>query len=132
MPIETFSSAVDFPTFQLQFFSAQELLNLSISGLDADPDGDKLSNFFEFLAKLDPTDNDSKITYTYSFDPDEILEISPILPGVIWEVQSSPDLQVWTAVPPEKYTVSGDTIQVDLSTFLPNTFFQVVVSDVAP
>ncbi len=121
------STLVDYPTWLTQFFSGEQLNNPDIVGQDADPDRDGLSNYFEYLARLNPADRSSKLAYTFTEDPDAILGISPIVGGVIWEVRSSPDLQSWTTVSPELYQVFGNEIQIDLNAFLPSTFFQIVL-----
>ena len=45
-------------------FTAEELADPSISGEDADPDGDGLTNWLEFLAGTDPNDVDSLLQIT--------------------------------------------------------------------
>lgn len=129
MPIQTFAEAGDYATWQLQLFTEGEILDPEIAGPDADPDGDKLDNRFEFLAKLNPVDGSSTIRYVFSTVPSEQLTISPLFEGVNWELQSSPDLQTWTAVSAETYEVVGNEVRVDLESFLPNTFFQIVLDE---
>jgi hypothetical protein len=109
------------------FFTEDELLNPDIVGETADPDGDKLGNRFEFLAKLSPIDNTSALTYDFTSEPGEKVVISPVFDEVLWEVQSSTDLLNWDTVEVESYTVVGNEIQIDLDSFLPNTFFQLIL-----
>jgi hypothetical protein len=132
MSFQTYPDQLDFATWLQLFFSAPEILDLKIAGPDADPDGDKLSNRFEFLAKLSPIDGSSAIDYDFSTDPSENLTVSPLFEGVNWDLQSSPDLQNWTTVPAETYEVDGSEIRVDLESFLPNPFFQVVLTEATP
>lgn len=120
--------ATDFATWLQLFFTGDDLLNPNIAGPDADPDGDKLSNRFEFLAKLSPIDNSSTLTYDFISQSGEKVIISPIYDEVLWEVQSSTDLLIWNTIEPESYTVVENQIQIDLELFLPNTFFKVVLS----
>jgi hypothetical protein len=112
-----------------QHFTEEERLNVDIVGEGADPDGDDLDNNFEFLAKLDPSDRNSKLRYSYVGDPNQSLTISPVYPGVIFEILSSSDLVNWNTVGPAFYETVGDELQIDLQTFLPSTFFRVVLSD---
>ena len=109
------------------FFTEDELLNPDIVGETADPDGDNLGNRFEFLAKLSPIDNTSALTYDFTSEPGEKVVISPVFDEVLWEVQSSTDLLNWDTVEVESYTVVGNEIQIDLDSFLPNTFFQLIL-----
>jgi len=122
------ASAVDYPTWLTQYFSAEQIANPDIVGQDADPDLDGLSNFFEYLARLSPLDRSSRLVYTFTENPDALLRISPIANGIPWEVRSSVDLQGWADVSSDFYQVVGNEIQVDLSVFLPSTFFQIVLT----
>ena len=132
MSFQTYPDQLDFATWLQLFFTGGELLNPDIVGENADPDGDKLSNRFEFLAKLTPSDHASALIYDFTSEPGEKVIISPIFDEVLWEVQSSTDLLNWETVEAESYTVVGNEIQIDLESFLPNTFFQVVLSEAQP
>jgi hypothetical protein len=51
-----FSDRPDFfSTWRVQFFTPEQLANPAISGLDADPDGDQLTNVGEYAFGTDPT-----------------------------------------------------------------------------
>ncbi len=132
MPIQTITSGTDFSNWQAQFFTEQQILDPAISGPDADPDGDAHSNRFEFLAKFNPVDGTSKLKFDFSTEPNETLLISPLYNGVDWKLEYSSSLQDWAMVPPETYQISGTEIRIDLESFLPNTFFQIVLNNLEP
>ncbi len=132
MPIQTIASGTDFSNWQAQFFTEQQILDPTISGPDADADGDTLSNRFEFLAKLNPVDGTSSLNFDFSTEPNETLIIGPLYTGVDWKLEFSSSLQDWVSVSPEAYQISGTDIRIDLESFLPSTFFQIVISDLEP
>ena len=52
---QTFTFAVgSFAQWQAHHFSNGEIVNPSVSGPEADPDGDRVSNLFEYAFRLDP------------------------------------------------------------------------------
>lgn len=132
LPLQTFTSATDYATWQAQFFTEQEILDPSIAGPEADADGDRLTNQFEFLAKLNPVDSTSSLAFEFTNDPDEKLTIGPLNNDVNWVLQVSQNLQGWTTVPSDGYEILGTEIQLDLDSFLPNTFFQIGLSTAIP
>ena len=132
MPIATYTDVLDYNAWLSQFFSEEQLQDPDTTGATADPDGDKLSNDFEFLAKLDPTNPNSKLYFDFNDDSAGTLTISPVNPGVNWTVRSSADISNWTSVEPELYQLIGNEIQIDLQSFLPATFFQMVLAPAEP
>ena len=103
--IQTVPELGSFEAFKAFFFTEGEILDPIISGQDADPDGDGLSNYFEFLAWLDPTQLDSRVSYEFGFDPSRTLHFSPLFESVNWAIETSIDLLNWTAVSEENYSV---------------------------
>jgi pectate lyase len=55
---------IDFELWQMEQFTPQQLANPAISGRDADPDGDSMSNYQEFLAGTQPTNSASTLRIT--------------------------------------------------------------------
>ncbi len=132
MSIATYPDALDYNAWLSQFFSEDQLQNPDVTEASADPDGDKLSNDFEFLAKLNPSDPNSKLYFNFTDDTAETLIISPVSPGVNWTVRSSTDLSIWTPIKPELYQLISNEIQIDLQAFLPATFFQMTLTPAEP
>lgn len=126
MPIKTFASGLDYAGWQAIRFEEAELLDADISGENADPDGDKLTNYFEFLALLNPKDPQSSITY---FIIDQTLHISPLTNSIPWELRSSSNLSDWSVIEMEQYQLVGNEVQIDLQTLPSPAFIQAVVSD---
>ena len=59
---QTFTFAVgSFAQWQAQFFNNKELIDPSISGPNADPDGDRISNLLEYAFRLYPDEHSSEV-----------------------------------------------------------------------
>ena len=127
IPIQTFPELGSFEAFLAFFFTEGEILDPIISGQDADPDGDGLSNYFEFLGQLDPTQLDSRVSYEFGFDPSQTLIFSPLFESVNWAIETSIDLLNWTTVSEENYSVVENDVQIDLEAFPPSSFFRLVL-----
>ena len=87
-PTYTFNLTINAPTSPLQtwtefFWTGSDLMNESVSGPNADPDGDGIENLMEFVLNLDPTDrgafpgematdpnDNTKLIYTLPLNPD--------------------------------------------------------------
>ncbi|MDP0490409.1 MAG: hypothetical protein Q7Q71_05105 [Verrucomicrobiota bacterium JB023] len=77
--IAKFSSRVDFLTeWRQRYFSATDLADVDISGLDANPDGDKLTNTAEYAFGSNPlvADDNSQFTITAVDPTSQTIEIS--------------------------------------------------------
>ena len=61
--------AVTFEDWRLLVFTPAQISNPSISGADADPDGDHLNNFAEFALGRDPLTAESTPIFTVAFLP---------------------------------------------------------------
>jgi hypothetical protein len=59
--VEVGGSTLSFDEWSRAAFDTAELLNPSVSGLDADPDGDGADNFAEFVAGTSPTNSYSAL-----------------------------------------------------------------------
>jgi hypothetical protein len=121
--IETFSDWVT------NYFNDQEQQSVKVSGKDADPDGDGLGNYLEYLAKLDPTDSESRLRYHYANDPVETFRIWPISATSNFIIQTSIDMTNWSPLDSNFYQLAGDFLDIDLTTLAPRAFFKVVFSD---
>ena len=110
-----------------QHFSAEEIATGDLTSMEADPDGDTHSNYFEYRAKLNPRDAKSRIHYTYTNGADSGLRIGPIDREANPIVQSSSDLNLWTPLDSQLYSFENDEIQIDLADLLPRGFFRVVI-----
>jgi hypothetical protein len=55
---------IAFALWQSEHFNVEQLADAEISGRDADPDGDRLSNYQEFVAGTDPLDAASVLRVT--------------------------------------------------------------------
>ena len=111
------------------FFTAEELLDPSISDENADPDGDFLTNFIEFHAKLDPTDTNSRLYYSYLGGTDPSLQIGPIDMCATIKIEGSTSLQTWSPLDLDSYSRVGDQIEIDLETYTPSGLFRLTISD---
>lgn len=126
MAIQTVATDIDFAGWTMLVFPEEQLGNPEITGEDADPDGDKLSNYLEFLLGANPTDPNSGLTYRVV---GTTLIISPISGGVTWELRSSGDLANWSPLGAEFYEVLDDAIRIDLGAFPGDAFIQLVFFD---
>jgi hypothetical protein len=107
-------------------FTVPQQNNPGIVGEDADPDGDKLSNYLEFLLGTNPRNSNSGLSYRME---GRTLVVGPIPGGANWELRSGGDFSIWGVVGPEMYEVLGNEIRVDLNAFASPTFIQLVLSD---
>ena len=76
-------------------FSSEVINNSDYVSETADPDGDGFTNRFEFIAKLDPTDAESKIRFTIENSSPIKLLIGPFSEGVGYKIDSSTNLIDW-------------------------------------
>ncbi|MEX0332381.1 MAG: hypothetical protein AB3N64_13250 [Puniceicoccaceae bacterium] len=127
--VQTLPYSAAYASWLTQYFSAEQIADLAIVGEMVDYDGDKLNNYFEFLAQFDPTDNTSTLTVDFSFGVSDMLRVSPLAVGLPLEVQSSTNLVDWNPVGAESYEIIGEELQLDLQPFLPDTFFRIVLTE---
>lgn len=95
-------------------FSASELDQASISGLDADPDSDRFPNALEFFHHTDPRSAEPERTLNITYDPGSetpVVEIDFVkraeLEELTWELTASSDLANWIPVSRDHQTVAG-------------------------
>jgi hypothetical protein len=121
--LETFESWLE------NFFTEEEQQRAELAGENADPDGDGLTNSFEFLANLDPTSSESRLHYQYANDSDEVLRIWPMSDSSAFEIQTSTNMSDWSQLDSSLYQLSGYFLDIDLTTLAPPAFFKVLLSD---
>jgi hypothetical protein len=71
---------------------------LSWPSPNADSDGDGVSNLNEFLAGTDPTDANSVLRIALQPTPRGLFLNWNTQPGLLYQVQTSPNLTVWSNV----------------------------------
>jgi hypothetical protein len=130
--LQTLPYSDAYATWLTQYFTAEQIQDLGLVGEMVDFDGDKLNNYFEFLAQFDPTDKDSTLSYDFSFGESDLLKISPVANGLPFDIHSSTNLIDWNPVGPEFYETLGEEVQLNLQPFLPDTFFRIVLTETAP
>lgn len=90
------ATAID--AWKTTHFSASDLADPLVSGDDADPDGDGLSNLFEFALAQDPT---IKSNQPVIIEPNETqigvqYPLAESRPGITLRIDHSTDLETWT------------------------------------
>ena len=96
-------------------FPIADLNNESVVARDADPDGDKLSNEFEFEANIVPNDSTSIVVAKVETPGGDKLCIGPILSGVPVSVETSGDMISWEElIRIEPSVIRREKVEVDL------------------
>ncbi|MDQ8198881.1 hypothetical protein QEH56_12010 [Pelagicoccus enzymogenes] len=111
------------------YFDSGELQDPNIAGENADPDGDGQDNYFEFLAKFDPSDSSSRLQHRIQ---DGVIRFWPVNPGVFWEVRFSDDLQAWNPVDQSVYRFDGDAIEFDVDDSSGSAFYRFILLEAPP
>ena len=94
-----------------KFFNAQELNNPAISGDDADPDGDGISNLLEYAFNLDPRQPSPANQIRTSADATYFSIIYPralAAADLTFVIERSSDLRTWTVVAPVNSILADD------------------------
>jgi len=105
-----FIPVLGFPLWQSQMFVGAAATNPTVSGPDADPDHDGLSNLAEYALGLDPvSSSDSRAlktglvsgnwSFTYTRPADRA--------DIIYRVEWSSDLRIWNATPAARISSSA-------------------------
>ncbi|MCB1122957.1 MAG: hypothetical protein KJT03_15485, partial [Verrucomicrobiae bacterium] len=126
MSVLTTPPVIDFAGWVQFRFSQQQQENQDIVGQDADPDGDKLTNYLEYLIGADPMDPNSGLTYRVE---GTTLIINPVPGGATWELRGSSDFINWSPLAAESYEVFFESIYIYLDTLPSPTFIRLVFSD---
>ena len=126
MSVQTVPPVIEYQGWVMLVFNIFQQGNTDVVAEDADPDGDRLSNYLEFLLGTNPNDPNSGLS---SRMEGRTLIIGPIPDGAIWEIRSSTDLTNWTVLGAENYTVESGEISINLDVLPAGTFLQLVFSD---
>ena len=96
-------------------FTGDDLNDETIVARDADPDGDKLTNEFEFEANIVPNDSTSIVVAKVETPGGEKLCVGPILSGVPVSVETSGDMNAWEElIRIEPSVIRREKVEVDL------------------
>ena len=128
-PGEADSVADPYANWKAAHFSADQLADPAISGDEADPDGDRLSNQSEYIAGTSPVDISSvfRATDAQFSGADFIITISTVS-GRTYGVQKSQDLQNWEDVPDTTFIATQEEETLRLTpTFQGRGFYRVTV-----
>ncbi|MGK0240225.1 MAG: hypothetical protein ACI92G_003710 [Candidatus Pelagisphaera sp.] len=123
------SGSTEYIAWLTEHFTEQQRTDASLIDENADPDGDGQNNGFEFLAKLDPMDSNSRFSLFIGDSSGDYLRIGPIVDGVTYEIEYSADLFQWNSVDSSLHEIIGNELQIDLSSLPENSFYRVSVSD---
>ena len=118
-----------FADWKSTHFNAEQLADSSISGDDADPDGDQLSNQSEYIAGTDPLDANSTFQAKQAqLTGGEFIIILETVPGKIYKVQQSQRLATWTDVAGTTFTAANNEETIRLTpAFDDRGFYRVLV-----
>ena len=110
-------------------FNAEQLADSSISGEDADPDGDRLSNQSEYIAGTAPLDANSTFRAKQAqFTDGVFIIILATVSGKTYKVQQSQNLGSWTDVVGSTFTAVNNEETIRLTpTFDDRGFYRVMV-----
>jgi hypothetical protein len=102
-------------TWRVTHFTFDELADESVSGWDADPDGDGVINLLEYAFGLDPRDGQSLHPVSVFREGDQnLVSFRKVRDAAEWgmqyHVETSPDLEYWRPQPSEtlQKTPHGD------------------------
>lgn len=121
-------SNVDWKNYEswlTQFFTSAESKLYSVSGRGSDPDGDGLNNYFEFIAKLDPTDGADRFKLELMDVARPQLSYGPIKEDVEYELWYSSDLRNWTYADFSYPHFEGDRIVIEAENTGESRYFRV-------
>lgn len=105
------SPAANFTAWQNSHFTAMQLADPSISGPNADPDHDGLSNLLEFAFNADPLDASSNHRPTFAIDANYFSIIyTKVLgtSGLLYDVEQATALGQWASVTPANQILSDN------------------------
>ena len=105
----------DYEEWLQRHFTGEDLNNETIVAREADPDGDKLTNEFEFEANIVPNDSTSILVAKVDTPGGEKLCVGPILSGVPVSVETSGDMNAWEElIRIEPSVIRREKVEVDL------------------
>ncbi|MDE0819742.1 MAG: CotH kinase family protein [Opitutales bacterium] len=118
-----------FENWKSTHFNAEQLTDSSISGEDADPDGDRLSNQSEYIAGTAPLDANSTFRAKQAqFTDGVFIIILATVPGKTYKVQQSQGLDTWADVSGTTFTAANNEETLRLTpTFDGRGFYRVLV-----
>jgi hypothetical protein len=113
-------------------FTAAELANPNISGDNADPDGDGLSNIAEYIAGTNPRDAHSYLGVGAIATETGIGLRFEAMPGRSYDIvtRESVDSGIWSIVQSVQPAQTQQTVQVNLGTILdePTRFYKISIA----
>lgn len=115
-----------------QYLSAEQLADAYYAGLEADPDGDGLTNNQEYLSLTDPLDQDSKLFLQWIDWNRSELSYGPVTPGVSPTLSSSTDLESWAPVSESRISELGSEYRADLNGLPGTAFYRVQIDRELP
>ena len=118
-----------FLTWLRVYYDEASISDVRVTDSIADSDGDGSSNYFEFLAKLNPIDSDLRFRIYFADEAKEQLRFGPSMDGVSYEIQYSSDLEAWTTIEANLYQPIGEEIQIDTSSIPSPSFYRAIVSN---
>lgn len=135
----SYQTATLFSEWQQGNFTAAEIADLRISGTDADPDGDGISNFAEYAYGLDPRNSStSPVVFAFIENGNKLTITFPFLAtasDVDFQIFHSADLATWTFTTPTQETTVIDsemseiTYTVDVTGKPVEHFYRLTVQD---
>lgn len=116
------------PEWLEMHFPSEVINNSDYVGDTADPDGDGFTNRFEFIAKLDPMDAESKIRFTIENSSPNKLLIGPFSEGVGYKIDSSSNLNDWKPLQAENFQSVGSDLIFEVNPDSADHFYRLSVS----
>ncbi|MDQ8205670.1 SUMF1/EgtB/PvdO family nonheme iron enzyme [Pelagicoccus sp. SDUM812003] len=104
----------------------------SFTNLESDPDGDGQSNFFEFVADLNPVDRDLRFHLEFKEGDVTRLRFWPLREGVSCEIAYSLDGKSWSVLDEDLVSRFGDEAAADVSSLPDGALYSVKLAGGLP
>lgn len=99
-----------------------------VADLTADPDGDGQSNVFEFVAKLDPVDSDSRFQIEFEDGGANQIRFWPVSDSVSYQLSYSFDGADWSVLEADQVSYLGEVAVADVSSVPEGALYSVKAS----